>query len=431
MLKRCFLFLFIAVSFSSVSQNIQFDAKGLVFLSDADMSAFSIIDGNLRKMPDSKDVISTLSFPLNYGDPSQIVSDNASNSVLNSAKSLSITSNQKLAYVLETKGQTGYSQTKYEDLIEDIPAGKYITVVNIENLKSPKSLYRFPVGTNPRAISLSPSNKLLAVSSEEYGKELQVFELDETGKPLRAIKKPNGFSPGRIVDLSWHSSGDYLIYLNQDEADLGVIKLVRDGPTNQVIRLEKFGNTVKIGGLITKGSFTPDGKYYIVLDKKKEAFDLENKANGEVFIIKLNLDDEAGNHFLISRAPVGHNPFSFDIHPSGNYILVNNLEHSFLPPEHYLDSGESSLSVLHLNFNGTIENIKNLKIDGILPTSAVFDKDGQNVALSIFQYLTFGHSFGGIEFFQFNPTEKQILKFQKGKIYVPRGVHTLKPILDY
>ncbi|MGR3812349.1 hypothetical protein [Jiulongibacter sp. NS-SX5] len=431
MIRNILSFLTLLICFSSAGQNIIFDSKGLLFLTDADMSAFSIMDGKLRKMEETKDVISTLEFPLDYGDPGQIKSDKASNSVWREAKNVCLSTNQKIAYILETKGETPYDINAYDDIEEEFPAGKYVTVVDISDLKKPKSLYRFPAGRNPTAISIDSKNQYLAIASEEYGKEIQLYELDEAGKPFRVVKKPTGLPPGRITDIKWHSSGDYLVYLNRDEADLGIIRVLRDGPTQQIIRLELYGDPVKIGGLPAKGEFTPDEKFFIVLDQKKPKTEIDNAEKGEVFVVRLNLEDSETNHYLLSKAEVGVNPANFDIHPSGNYIIVNNLEHSFLPPEHFMEGGESSLSVLSLNFQGSLENVLTKKIDGILPTSAVFDKDGQNIAVSIYQYLTFGYSFGGIEFYKFNTSEKELLQLQKAKIYVPRGVHALKPIFEY
>ena len=430
-MKKTFLFIVSTLFILqwSFAQNITFDAKGLVFLSDADMSAFSLMDGQLRKNADAKDEISTLTFPLSYGNPGQIKSDKASNSVLEGKKSIAITSNQKLAYVLETKGETSCDDVSFSKMDVEFPTGRYITVVNIENLNQPKSLYRFPVGENPSSIAIDNKNKYLALTCEEYGKEIQIFELDEAGKPFRIIKKPSNFEPGRIVDLVWHSSGEYLAYINQDEAHVGLIKVLRDGPTQQIIRIEALGEPVKIGGMPAMGKFTPDGKYFLVLDKKKELTDKDSDTKGELFVVRFN--PETGSHSLLSKSEVGENPMGFDIHPEGNFILVNNLERSFYPPEQFASSGESSLSVLQLAYDGRVENKETFTIQGILPASVAFDKNGKNVAFSVYQYLTFGSSFGGIEFLTFNEKASKMLTFQKGKIYLPRGVNSIKVIKEY
>lgn len=428
-MKKCFLLIFTLFVESAFAQNITFDAKGLVFLSDADMSAFTLIDGKLRKTNESSDQLSSLTFPLSYGNPAQIKSDKASNSVLNGKRNIAISSNQKLAYILETKGETKFDETAFTDMEQDFPMGRYVTVVDIENLSQPESQYRFPVGENPSSISIGPKNKYLALTCDQYGKEIQIFELDNSGKPQRIIKKPNNFSPGRIVDVVWHSSGDYLAYINEDEGQVGLIKVLRDGPTQQIIRLENLGEPVTIGGKPTMGKFTPDGKYFLVLDKRKELTNQESKEKGELFVVKFNIDTQ--NHFLLSKATVGENPLGFEIHPEGNYILVNNLKRSFYPPEKYADSGESSLSVLYLAHDGSISNKLEFPIDGILPASVAFDKTGRNIAFSVYQYLTFGFSFGGIEFLRFDPQSKNMVEYQKGKIYVPRGINSLRVIKEY
>lgn len=413
------------------AQSISFDAKGLIFLSDADMSAFAISDGNLRKMEDSEDLLSAISFPLEYGDASLIKSSTASNSVINSGQNIALNSDQTLAYILETKAQTPLEATSYDNLASDLPNGNYVTVANIKNLDAPESLYRFPAGNNPRSINLSPDNKYLALTCEEYGKEIQVYELDKNGKPVRIVKKPNGMNPGRISDLVWHKSGDFLVYINQDEAEVGLIRIVRDGPTQQVIRLETFGEPVKIGGHPVQGKFTPDGKFFLVLDSKSDLTDSEISENGEVYVIRFQTENESDQHYLISKGQVGLHPFSMDIHPEGHYIMVNNVEKSFDSPAHSNDVAEASLSFLQLGLDGSLTTLNTIKISGILPASAVFDKTGRNIAVSIYEYLTYGYTFGGIEFFKFDPKNKGLITPQKGKIYVPRGAHSLKVILDY
>ena len=61
----------------------------------------------------------------------------------------------------------------------------------------------------------------------------------------------------------------------------------------------------------------------------------------------------------------------------------------------------------------------------------IFDKTGKNIAYSVYQYLTFGAAFGGIEFLKFSSKSKDLLTAQKRKIYVPRGIHALHAIREF
>ena len=54
---------------------------------------------------------------------------------------------------------------------------------------------------------------------------------------------------------------NYLVYINIDEAEMGSIKVLREGASEQIIRLELLGSPMKIGSMPTSGKFTPDGKY--------------------------------------------------------------------------------------------------------------------------------------------------------------------------
>ena len=427
--KIFFASFFLFTSTFSFSQGVTFDAKALLFLTDADMSAFSIADGILRKMPNRMDLISTVSFPLTYGDPDLIVSDKASNSLIGSHKDIAISSDQKRAYVLETRSETTDDAIAIEHILDEFPAGDYITVVDIEDPKKPKSLYRFSVGENPQSISLDSKGRYLAITTEVYGKEIRIFELDQSGKPVRVIPKPGQLPPGKIVDLTWHPDGEHLAYINQDESEVGIIKLLKDGPSGDVIRSEIEGPTVKLSGFLTHGEFSPDGNYFLVLDAKKELDNEEITDPGEIYVIKFNFD--TGKHFLNDKAKVEENPTSFEFHPDGSYLLVSNMKKSFYTNPPLGQASAASFSLLQLNADGTIKLLENYPVEGMMPSSVAFDKSGENIAYSVFEYRSYGYTLGGIEFLKFNAAAKTKLSSQKSRIYVPRGIHSLKPLIDY
>lgn len=423
--------IFLSLALNSLAQTITFDTKALIYLNDADMSAFSIVDGKLRKSIDSKDQLSTLTFPLSFDSNDQIKSVAVSSSLLSKAETITMSSDQKLAYVVETRGTTESTTTAIQSIENDFPYGQYVTVVNLKDTKNPKALYRFPVGENPSSISLDHKNQNLIVCSEEYNKELQVFELDQEGKPVRIIKKPTNFTAGRINHAVWHPSGDFIAYINKDAQEVGLLKVLKDGPSQQIIRLEPFGKPIKIEGTPSVGKFTPDQRFFIVLDPKHDCFASPNsKEKGQLFIIKFNIEEDEGESFLISRADLALNPYAFDIHPEGSYIAVCNVESSFQPPT-ALSNNNGSVTMLRLDFNGSVENLGTTPVDGVFPSSVCFDKTGSNIAVSIFQHLTYGYSFGGIDFFKFTPNNPKPLELQKGKIYLPQGVHSIKAIHNY
>lgn len=54
----------------------------------------------------------------------------------------------------------------------------------------------------------------------------------------------------------------FLVYLKQDTKEIGLLKIIKDGPTQKIIRVEQSGNTIKFDGVPTFGTFTSDGKYF-------------------------------------------------------------------------------------------------------------------------------------------------------------------------
>jgi 6-phosphogluconolactonase (cycloisomerase 2 family) len=418
-------FILLLISAFSVSaQNISFDAKGLLYLQDSDFGSFSYSTKKFDKI--GTDKMGAFMFPLQYEDSYTNSEQIVSNSVLDNFKSIVLKSDNRLCYVIESKGALKKDEKAVS--FAGLPDGGYVSVVDISNLRNIKPDYRFPVALNPKSLALNKTNEYLAVAAEGYNQELQIFELNEFGKPIRVIAKPTAMGNGAISDVIWHPSQDFLVYLKQDSKEIGLIKIVKDGPTQKIIRLEQSGSTIKLDGFPKSGSFSKDGKYFLVLDANN-AISTET-GNGQVFVVKFNLD-ETGSHSLISKAFVEENPTAMAIHPDGNSILVVNAKRSFDYPINDRNTGRSSISVLSLASDGTLVNKNNVALDGILPAGIGFDKTGKNFAVSLFQYLNFGKPTAGIDFFKFtNGTNPRVEK-QAGRIITSKGIHFLKVIEDF
>ena len=412
-------------------QSVRFDARSLLYLSDSDMSAYAFEDGLDRNSKDFNDQLTAIKFPLAYGAKLEESSTPVSNSVLTYGDQVCITSNQRLAYILESFAETELERASNGILSQGLPSGQYITVVDLSNPHYPRAQYRFPAGQNPKSISLSPDNQYLAVCSDEYGKELQIFELDGAGKPTRVIKKPNRIEPGRISHVAWTSDNNALIYLNQDAQLVGLIKVLRDGPTNQIIRLEGDSRTIRLEGLPVYGKFTPDKKYFLVMTAQSNFFgDNRKNSDGTLFVIKFSDIESSESHFLLSKIKLSQNPISFDIHPEGSLVAVVQAENSTRIPTGS-SKAAGSINLIDLKLSGNLFDRQIIEVEGMLPNKVLFDKDGKNLAISIYQYFNFGFSFGGIEFFDCNLNDKNVLKKQSGKIFLPRGVHSIFSVVDY
>jgi DNA-binding beta-propeller fold protein YncE len=410
---------------NSSAQQIGFDAKGLIVLSDADMVASAFVDGKLSKEKGAKDLLTAIKLPFTNTD--EVKNVVVSNSVVNWTRGMAISPNQKIAYIVESKGNTTDAITEVKNVWTDLPSGGFMTAVDISDLNSPKLLFKFPTGRNPLSVEVSPNGEYLVICTEEYGKELQILELDATGKPIRIINKPQNFPAGRVKNVSWHPNGDYIAFTIEESQEVGLVKIVRDGPTTKVIRMDMAGKPVKVGSYPVAGQFTPDGKYYLIPDLKR-GDNAKNEAGydgkGEVFVMRFNLTGE-GEHYLLNKVKVGENPESFAISPDGSTVAVLNTNKTFYPFSNPDRTNQASISLLQL-VDGTINKIAEYPFDGILPESITFDKNGDNLAISVYDYPNLGKHFGGIEFWKVNKGSKPTLTKQDIKFYLQRGVHAVR-----
>jgi WD40 repeat protein len=425
-MKKILFSIFTFTSTLANSQKLSFEAKGIIAISDADMAASAFVDGKLFKERGTKDFMSIVKLPIDkYSD--EIKSLVVSNSAINSAKSIVISPNRPIAYVVETRGTTPETTTEISNLNTELPVGGFISVVDISDLSQPKILYKFPTGKNPTAIDISPNGEYLALCSEESGKELQILELDSSGKPIRIINKPQDFQAGKISDIIWHPNNNFLVFTMEDSKEVGLLKVTRDGPTTKIIRLDIVGHTLKVGSLPSAGKFTPDGKYYLFPDIKSNIADkseLVNDAFGDMFVLKFNLDGTS-EHYLITKTKIGETPTSFAISPDGSLVAVTNAKKSYFPWKNNESSKKASISLLKLSTDGSLNNIAEYEFDGILPKNIVFDKTGENIAVTVFDYFNFGKHFGGLEFWKVKNGENPSLQKQDFKLLMPRGLHAI------
>lgn len=426
-MKKILLSILTLATSLAYSQKLSFDAKGIIAISDADMAASAFVDGKLFKERGNKDMMSIVKLPIEkYSD--EIRSLVVSNSAINSTKSIVVSPNRPIAYIVEARGVTAETTTEIRNLNTELPAGGFISVVDISDLSQPKVLYKFPTGKNPTAIDISPNGEYLALCSEEYGKELQVLELDPTGKPIRIINKPQDFQSGKISDVTWHPNNNFLVFTMEESKEVGLMKVTRDGPTTKIIRLDIVGRTLKVGTLPSAGQFTPDGKYYLVPDLKSNIASKSESGSdtsGDMFVLKFNLEGTS-EHYLITKTKLSETPTSFAINPDGSLVAVTNAKKSYFPWENNDSSKKASISLLKLTSDGSLNNVAEYDFDGILPKNIVFDKSGENIAVTVFDYFNFGKHFGGIEFWKVKNGDKPSLQKQDFKLFMPRGCHGIQ-----
>nr|WP_295925368.1 WD40 repeat domain-containing protein [uncultured Dyadobacter sp.] len=406
---------------SMAQSPISFNARGLVVVSDADMAASALVDGKLLRDNTSKDQLTTIKFPVERGSKG-LGSALVSNSALGYSKTLAVPATGGLAYVLENRIRPEDGVGEYKDPAKDFPAGEKLFVVDITNLAAPKAKFGFPVGKKPTSIDVNKNELILSTS--EAGKELVFIEAGPDGKPARFLNLPAAIdTANKIIDISWHPSGDFIAFTLDNSNEVGLYKVIREA--GKLKNVEMVGKPVKVGTEPSFGRFSADGKHYFVLDTKGTAG--KAAGEGEVLVVDFSMDG-AVEHKVSGQVPVGANAGSFAISPDGSTLVTVNAGKSGSPWAEAGAGTGASLSLYKVAATGALTKVADYPFDGIYPQSVAFDKDGANLAVSVFEYLEYGSGNGGVEFWTVTKGDAPSLKKQGARVSVAKGAHTLRVI---
>lgn len=400
---------------------INFNAKGLVVISDADLSASALVDGKLLRDNTAKDQLTTIKFPIERGSKGMGTAL-VSNSVLGYSKTLAVPSTGGLAYVLENRLRPDDGVADFKDAAAEFPVGEKLYVVDIANMAGPKAKFGFPVGKKPTSIDINKNE--LIISTNDTGKELVFIEAAPDGKPARFLNLPAGLdSTSKIIDLSWHPSGDFIAFTLDNSNEVGLYKVIREA--GKLKNVEMVGKPIKVGTDPTFGKFSADGKHYFVLDSKGA----QRKAagEGEIYVVDFSMDGSTEAK-IAGQVTVGLNSCSFAVSPDGTLLVAVNAGKSGSPWTEASAGMGSSLTLFKVGTTGALTKVADYPFDGINPESVVFDKDGSNLAVSVYEYLEYGNGTGGVEFWTVTKGDTPSLKKQSAKISVGRGAHTLRII---
>lgn len=402
---------------------IQFNARALVAISDADLSASALIDGNRYTTPGSRDQLTYISFPLNRSGQN-MGSVNLSNSMSLTDKALAVASSGRLGFVLEGRGSIGDSLGTIK-AASDFPATNTMFILDMSNPQKPAVKYKFPTGASATlaALALAPTGNTIVVASGEAGKELKLIEIDPAGKPTRLLTVGSPVPGAAITDVTFHPGGQFVAYTTA-AGEVGLMKYAIDDKTKKPY-LIAHGKPVKVGTMLGGGKFTAKGDYYVVADSKK-APEAAGAGAGEVFVLQFSTEDTPADAKIVSQIATGESPEAVAISPDGSTVAVVSSGQSYQPFTNAA-AGKSEVALYSLK-EGKLTAGGKVAVDGIMPQAVEFDKTGDNLAVGVAEYLDYGLRNGGIEFYKVTKGDQPSLTKQPGRISVTRGVHAIRVV---
>jgi WD40 repeat protein len=403
-----------------IAQNpIHFNAKGIVVLSDADLAASSLVDGKLIEDKIAKDQLTTIKFPLQRG-VENLGRISLPNSVLGFARSIAVSNNGKFAYALESYSTHNSESKEGADVAA---AEERIYVVDLENMSRPMVKYAFAVGNNATALDMN-NNDIVLVTNKK-GKELVCMEAGADGKPTYYQELTIGLEEhGFISHAMWHPSGDYIVLGFAKSHEVALYKLIREA--GKIKSLEAVGNRLKLSGTPGFGKFSKDGKKFFVLDSKGSKG--KTAGTSEINVVDFSFDGSK-EHRIVTKIPSGENTGSFAMSPDGKLLVTANAGKSVTAWTSGGTATGSFLTLYRVGGDVGLTKVVDYPFEGIYPQSVMFDKDGANLAVSVYEYADYGNTHGAVEFWSVTKGEFPELKKQNAKINVMKGAHTLRAIL--
>jgi DNA-binding beta-propeller fold protein YncE len=415
---------------SSSKQPVIFNGDKLLIASDADMVATAYADAKLDRVAGVEDTLTVIDLPLNFNNP-QIASIKVSNSVMSWPQIMATSPDGQRAYIVEVRSRPEDGVQEL-DTIDDMPQGKYLTVVDLAIPSQPKIIESVAVGSNPEHISISPDGQLLAVNLQEKGRELLIVKLQSDGRLGKRFYFPISSSNTRMDNQTaiWHPSGKYLAVTQDQNSRVGFYQVIT--ADREDIQVTPYRQPLEVGNHLSHPRFTSDGRFLLVCDLKwntKPLRQLNFLMNplGEAIAIKFE-PKFSKPPTITSRVEVGLSPEGFALSPDNSLIATVNIRRTYLP--NYVPAWRgkpySSLSLVKFNpRSGQLTKIDEYGFEGLLPEQITFDAEGNSLAVVIFNYREPSSTKGAVEFWNVIPSDQPRLERTGYKIDVVRGAHDL------
>lgn len=404
---------------------LNFKAKQLLVLSDADMLASAYVTGDAGPKTSMLQDALTILPVVNQRTPRQGSTLPVSNSVKAWPNNLAISPDGRFAFVTELYGPAPAGQTA----IGATPDGQKLTMVELSD--NPVIRQQLRLGIRVGAIDIRPQGDLIAVASGETGKELGFipFQNGQMGQP-RYVRLSSTNAPNpKLSHVIWHPSGDYFAVTLSDEQQVRFFRYQSNG------QVEPWGTAVSTGKLPGVGYFTPDGNYYIVTNLfwgEDVAGSFGGSQQGMLTVIQFASQTQPEGqprHAIVSTAATGGSPENFAISPDGRWVVSLDMEQSYFPPDSPFYTPYSALTLYQLNpTTGRLRLADRARFDGILPEGITFDAASNYVAVAVFDHHNPQRIGGTVDFWQvLKEGEPKLLKLDY-TLSVMRGAHIIKRI---
>lgn len=406
----------------------RFDAQSLWVLSDTDMAGTAYADGKLLQRAGERDQLTSIALGSN---PAAKASIAASNSVVGWPGS--IERHGAFAYVVEVRGEVPDDVERVDSPYEGLPPGRKLQTFEWSGGRWIRTS-TISIGINPRSVDMPPSAQWLVAPTDNEGGALSFVGLED-GRPEGSVAHVPlpAHSYGRegtvgAAHAEVDPSGRY-IALNLGCQAIQFVRVVAQG--GRVTGVQTVGEPLVVGAWLSMGRWSVDGSHFLVADTGWGPKRLDAATNGPGQLVAIRFDPD-GEHAVASRAEVSLSPESFELDPSGTLAVVVNMERTYLPRglPYSLFGRRDGHSLSLVEFDSSTGDLRTVDgpiwAEGVLPENAVFDRDGDAVAVAVFHERSKQPKEGWVQFWHVDRSgETPRLVPTQYRIPVPRGAHDL------
>ena len=309
---------------------VTFTGRSLLVASDADMVATAYGDAKLDRVAGIEDTLTVIDLPLDTEQPA-IASIPVSNSVMSWPQIIAVSPDNQRAYVVEVRSRPEDGIDEFDD-IDQMPAGRQLSVIDISQGSQPRLIESVDVGRNPEHISISPNGEFLAINLSEPGRELLIVALQADGRLGERSYLSVGENQEDNQTVIWHPSGRYLAIVQDNNHRVGFYQIeTAEGD----ISIELLSEPLEVGNYLSHPRFTRDGRFLLVPDLKwrtRNNDTLNFLLNPPGELIAIQFEPETGNlPGVVSRIEVGLSPEGFALSPDNSLIATVNMRRTYLP----------------------------------------------------------------------------------------------------
>ncbi len=358
---------------------------------DADMVAFAYADGRLEPLAPEEGADALILIEERGGALVALDTAHAPNSVVSWPQIIEGAPDQGAVYVVETRGSLPREIETVESAYSSFPEGRSLHAFQIEDGRlRPRGVS--PAGLNPQSVSRGPGGDWLILASEDGGAEAIFVRIDPAGmaRDQRAIDLDPDYRQGgenRLRGLFWSPDGAF-VAANVENHRIEIYRVERD-EAGDPSALSKAGAALEIGGRWSVAKWTPDSRHLLLTDTAwpDGTIGMLTQPRGRLISVAV---DENGGARLADQIRVGLSPEGFDISPDGRLAVTVNMGRTYLPDSPFLrfwpGRNQSSLSLISIDPETGALSPEGPEVyfDGVLPEDAIFDADGDSLAVATF-----------------------------------------------